>query len=354
MGWLHALRQRVRRTGDWDAQTLRAVYRAVGAREPDDQEVAATLERLHTAALSPAGLLAEIAASRPSPSADPRLSELGDPLAEFTDAQRERADSLEAMRHLSAPAFDTAWQASFPDDEELIVGQREYLQVHRRRFRELFNAVIALTDDAPRILEIGTSEASRLYRHFRPAAEMVTADRPVAQDYVGFTPEKSQRIADAQRHVAIDLEHADPATHRDLAAAGPFDMIVFTEVLEHLVARPVGLVAGLLSQLREQGILYITTPNFLSRANRRALTDGRNPQPFYPGSDANWDRHHHFREYTMRELIEVVHAAGGEVYAAYYSACWDHGPDAADGPPPADQRANLVVLARRKRADHAP
>lgn len=354
MGWLHALRRRVRRTADWDADTLRAVYRTVGESEPDQAEVADTLERLRSRALSPAGLLAELGVSRPSQPGDPRLSAPADPVPELDGVQHERARSLEAMRHLSAPAFDDAWRAAFPSDEELIVGQRDYLRVHRLRFRELFNAVVALTEDAPRILEFGTSEASRLYRHFRPTAEIVTADRPVAHDYIGFTPEKSRRIADARDHVAIDLEQADPATHPELTAAGPFDVIVFTEVLEHLVAPPARLVAGLLAQLSETGILYITTPNFLSRANRGALAAGRNPQPFYPGREADWDRHHHFREYTMRELIDLVHDAGGEVYAAYYSACWDHDAEVTAEPCPPDQRANLVMLARRGRAGSHP
>lgn len=258
------------------------------------------------------------------------------------------ADSLRRMEGLPAECFDALWAEVFgaPDALELIIGQGDYLRTHKRRFRELFNAFLALTPTAPRVLEFGTSEASRLYRRLKPETRLVTADRPVADDYIGFTPDKSRELASAAAHVAVDLERDDLAQADALREEGPFDFIVFTEVLEHLVAPPRPLLAGLLSHLAPGGRLYLTTPNFLCRRNRAILDAGRNPQPYYPGSDANWDRHHHHREYTMAELQDLLHDAGGTVEAAYYSGCWDPSDDTELQAWP-ELRGNLVLVAVR-------
>ena len=344
MDLLRPLRRRAARSGR-HAATVRAAFAAVIGRPPADTELADAAGRLDAGVLSVAELLAELARDRPAPGTPETVVTAPDPLTDLPAPARARATALADMTHLGPDDFDRAWRATIGAAEELVVGQRDYLRVHYRRFRELFNAVLALTGDNPRILEIGTSEASRLYRQLLPDAEVVTADRPVGDDYIGFTPARSRAIADARTHVSIDLERDDPGAHAELSAAGPFDLIVFTEVLEHLVTPPDTLIAGLLARIRPAGALYITTPNFLSRANRARIADGLNPQPFYPGSEANWDRHHHFREYTMRELLDLVAAAGGHVDTAYYSACWDE-PDREGHAHPA-QRANLVVVARR-------
>lgn len=271
-----------------------------------------------------------------------------DPCQALPREVQDTSAALADRTNLSQVAFTQAWTDAFahtPPDG-LIIGQEAYLHTHKQRFHELFNAVAALTTPRARILEFGTSEATRLYRQIRPECTLVTADRPVAEGYIGFTADKSRALAKSNDHVAIDLESADTATHPGLERCRPYDLIVLTEVLEHLVTNPETLIAGLIGHLRAGGFLYLTTPNFLARANRRAIIQGRNPQPFYPGRDADWDRHHHFREYTMAELLAIADACGAEVHAAYYSGCWDPVADAELDTQP-DLRGNLVMVLRR-------
>jgi hypothetical protein len=65
----------------------------------------------------------------------------------------------------------------------------------------------------------------------------------------------------------------------------------------------------------------------------------------FPRQDANWDAHHHVREYTMSELIEAVGEAGGRVRALNFSSCWDEPEHADHLAAHPDQRGNLVVVA---------
>jgi 2-polyprenyl-3-methyl-5-hydroxy-6-metoxy-1,4-benzoquinol methylase len=128
-----------------------------------------------------------------------------------------------------------------------------------------------------------------------------------------------------------------------LDALGVFDLVLLTEVLEHLPIHPADVLARVLPLLAPAGALYLTTPNFFAQAHVEALARGENPGAVYPAGDGNWDAHHHYREYEPVELAGFVAAAGGRVDAFHFSGCWD--------PPgvslPAHRRGNLVFVIRR-------
>jgi 2-polyprenyl-3-methyl-5-hydroxy-6-metoxy-1,4-benzoquinol methylase len=97
-------------------------------------------------------------------------------------------------------------------------------------------------------------------------------------------------------------------------AGGAFDFVVFSEVLEHLklpAARAVHEVAEL---LRPGGRLLLTTPNVARLAHIEALAAGENfLEPFdesIPPGDDPTDHIEHVREYSVREVVEAVEAAG--------------------------------------------
>ena len=128
---------------------------------------------------------------------------------------------------------------------------------------------------------------------------------------------------------------------------GPFDLVVFTEVLEHLSRHPVEVLRFLLKRLTFRGSLYLTTPNAFSHGKLQLIGRRRNPQQVFPRGDENWDAHYHSREYSMSELVEFVKEARGRVRAVHFSSCWDgpeHARHLAQHP---DQRSTLVVVVSR-------
>jgi len=257
--------------------------------------------------------------------------------------QSPTARLLQQSHHLDDAAYENAYQAKLADAAALIIGQREYLPQHKRRFHELFNACSYLLAHrpSPRLLEFGASEFSSFYKQLIPGLRLHLSDRPTPTDYIGFTERVGFERLGCDAYFAIDLEH--PAQLGVAQQPGPrprdYDLIVFAEVLEHLVVNPVDLLSGLLRLLKPEGFLYLTTPNLFRAENRERWLALENPQQIYPAADGNWDRHHHHREYGAAELLRFAQQAGGEVVAFYYSDCWDQPSECA-----LDERSNLVFL----------
>ena len=98
---------------------------------------------------------------------------------------------------------------------------------------------------------------------------------------------------------------------------------MFTEVLEHPTANPVEILQQLIHLLKPNGYIYLSTPNFFRRKNRAQFQNQENPQEVYPSGDNNWDAHHHYREYGLKEMLRFIKQSGGKTSALYFSNCWD-------------------------------
>ena len=255
-------------------------------------------------------------------------------------AEQPLSLALSRAGRLARADYERYYNAILSPERELIIGQRDYLPQHKERFWELFNACALLLDGraAPTLLEFGTSEFSAMYKQFFGDLTLHLSDRPAAADYIGFTEAVGYRVANCDRYVAVDLERL-PVAADDPFAGVRYDLIVFAEVLEHLVVNPVDLLRALLELLTPDGFLYLTTPNVFRAENRDKWLRMENPQQVYPAADGNWDGHHHHREYGAVELLRFVGGAGGEVVAFYYSDCWDASVELAPS-----ERSNLVFL----------
>ncbi len=254
------------------------------------------------------------------------------------------AKELQRCAALPRDRYDALWAEIFRSGRALVVGQAEYATAHQERFFELMNAALALARGlrAPRLLEFGPSEFSAMYARLVPELDLVLADRPVPADYVGFTEARCRAALGCTGYVAVDLASTADLDAK-LGALGRFDLVVLAEVIEHLPIHPVDVLARVLRLLAPDGALYLTSPNFFAQAHIDQLARGENPCAVYPAAEANWDAHHHYREYEAVEFAEFVRQAGGRVDAFYFSGCWD--------PPglalPAHRRGNMVFVVRR-------
>lgn len=305
----------------------RAVFRRVA--DPGGLETyAAALE----AGLSPAALLATFAASDEfRENRHGRLDDYDaqhDPaLAAFRPFANERlASELTSLVHLDVPVFERLHaEACARGHAPGMEYPADHLVFHKRRFAELLSAACRFTTGRarPRLLDVGSTQNLPWYKTLIPHAELIAADRPDGPVY-----------AEADDRIGLDLNGGDPGP---LLRRAPYDLIVFTEVLEHLSINPVVLLRQLIGALSRDGILYLTTPNFFRSENLKRIARRENPLPVYPVDNA--DRHHHTREYAMAELLGFVAEAGGRLEGWYFSDCWD------DVPVPVEERGNLVVIA---------
>jgi len=91
---------------------------------------------------------------------------------------------------------------------------------------------------------------------------------------------------------------------------GPYDLIVFAEVIEHLYTAPERVLRFLHSLLAPGGALILQTPNAAALRKRLKLLAGRNP---YERIRPDRSNPGHFREYTVAELLGILGQTGFSV-----------------------------------------
>jgi len=237
-------------------------------------------------------------------------------------------------RRVPEKSFESASKQSLDLMHKLPYGdQVEYLVSHKKRFYELCNYVAESIGDRKglKILDIGTSVNTLILKHLFADQLVVTADRLG----VNFSEK------DILPLLNVDLN--DPEL--DFFDFGDrYDIILFAEILEHLLANPRRVFQFLLKHLTRQGVLILTTPNFFNERNLRALSEGVNPQPIYPDYlKRGEENQYHIREYSRSELMEICDEAGGKIQAAIYSDCFD---DVSDIPE--FMKGNLVLFSVKK------
>jgi len=181
-----------------------------------------------------------------------------------------------------------------------------YLAFHRPRFEFLMKVVTDQVRVPFRILDIGPSPFTKMLRESLRA--------PV--DSLGLEPESA---SPAGRHYHFNLNDAqDPQKcRRDL---GPYDLVIFAEVVEHLFTAPELVLSYVHGLLAPGGSLIVQTPNAASLRKRIKLALGRNPferirlDPSNPG---------HFREYTAAELASILRQTGFAVKSSWRQFYFD-------------------------------
>lgn len=177
-----------------------------------------------------------------------------------------------------------------------------YWQRHEPRYRYLAAALEDLRRRMAvrRILDVGMSFEVPLLAGLFPDARV---------DCMGVYEDERFRPPRAYSFYNVDLNDAAMAA-RPLGDPPPrFDVIVFMEVLEHLIVPPELVLRFLGSLLSDGGHLVVTTPNAAWLKNRLKLLQGKNPFELLKPDRKNMG---HIREYTKPELQAAITAAGLE------------------------------------------
>lgn len=93
-----------------------------------------------------------------------------------------------------------------------------------------------------------------------------------------------------------------------------FDIILFSEVLEHLVVDPLKVFSELKRILKNSGYLLITTPNAARLTNIATLLKGGNIFDLYHPENGIFGRHN--REFTIDELKYILNQNGFKIIFA--------------------------------------
>lgn len=146
-----------------------------------------------------------------------------------------------------------------------------------------------------KILDIGTTPFTLFLKESYPHYEISTID---LTDLMKTRCEQKD----------IELRVCDLASQSIPFEDKYFDIVIFTEVFEHLFAPPTEIMREISRILCSGGKLIFSTPNFATLLNRIKLLIGICPMA--PADDQmkrGWVHGHgHIREYTMKEILSIL------------------------------------------------
>jgi hypothetical protein len=179
-----------------------------------------------------------------------------------------------------------------------------YLRTHARRYERLLELIRPLAPE--RLLVVGPSYETVLLRDAFPGATV---------DTLGWHDNRFP-LREHETHTQFDLN--DP----DYPQLEPHDVVVCSEVIEHLHVAAVPVLRFLATGLAGGGHLILQTPNATALAKRIRMLLGRNP---YDPIREEAGNPGHFHEHTVDELVEAVESAGLDVTRVLTENYFDHG-----------------------------
>jgi SAM-dependent methyltransferase len=192
--------------------------------------------------------------------------------------------------------------------------RQRYSEMHKARFADTLRLCQTHVREASaRTLDIGRSELTAVLKGYY--SDVHTLGLDPASDDGGHREESG---ISGVPHITFDLLNSPMIS--TWPECGRFNLIVFSEVLEHLWVAPEFVLAFLKHLLADGGILICTTPNAADISKRIRLAFGHNPNERLRLHAANPG---HIREYTSRELSEIGRrVALGCINQSYFN--WVH------------------------------
>lgn len=187
---------------------------------------------------------------------------------------------------------------SIKDEYEL-----EYFHFHKYRYRYILNKVSRLPlSKHARVLDVGCYPL-HLFAAFRQLGCSV---------YGISSPHEPIKAA----NIAVLNIETNPLPFKDSF----FELIIFSEIMEHLVVNPLIYLVKLKRVLAPGGTLLLTTPNAAGLHKLVPILMGHST--YFPLSELFATRfedgslyHRHNREYTLDEMVHILEKAGYSIKA---------------------------------------
>jgi 2-polyprenyl-3-methyl-5-hydroxy-6-metoxy-1,4-benzoquinol methylase len=201
---------------------------------------------------------------------------------------------------------------------EITFQNKSYLEYHALRFYQTFKVCRKLLENNKSILSIGAGSAyveAVLSRELNLSVTLV--DFPEA-----IKANKSYYDQKNFKYVSADLSSDDVNLKID-----PIDMILSSEIIEHIPRPPSSHFLKFEKYLKPGGLFVVTTPNLASLGYILLLVL---MQPLLPPAEKTFapvcfdNEGVHRREYVPKEMIEAMKQADIIYESTYYN--WFHKP----------------------------
>lgn len=215
-----------------------------------------------------------------------------------------------------APRYDEirdfVWSIDLPTPEA-----REYLKKHLHRIARTLS-LVPPPFETRRVLELGA------YMQMTPALQCVLGYDEVRGAYYGELGRADEKrlTANGKEVFRCFVDHFDAEKDGFPYPDGHFDAVLACEIFEHLLHDPMHMLLEINRVLTPGGSMILTTPNCSSYSTiANILLAIGHPQlhamyanPLRPDAEKDIP---HVREYTPKELAEVVKCAGFQVESLF-------------------------------------
>lgn len=187
----------------------------------------------------------------------------------------------------------------------------KYLKYHRYRFKTIFLSLPSLKAKI-KLLDIGTTPFTLFVKEFYPNYDVSTID---LTDLMEERCEKKD----------VTFKRCNLMKDKIPFENNSFDVVIFTEVFEHLFMPASKIFYEISYVLKKGGILIFGTPNYAKLSNRIELLFGINPQTSIEKMTRTGyvHGHSHVREYTMNECISILRNSGFSIKEANFERYWN-------------------------------
>jgi len=213
-----------------------------------------------------------------------------------------------------------------------------YFRYHYYRFLETLK--LGPPRPGTRLLDVGVVPGHLALCYRELGAEVVGLN-------ITLNPDWPPGVMDRLRRAGVTVVAADVTRDPLPFPDSSFDLVLFTEVLEHFEWHPEPALRECRRVLRPGGCLVLTTPNSAELGLRVRAALGRGcypPLDLFYGEAPEW-RHH--REYTMREVQALLTQAGFQVLRARAAPTWERAELRAHLDPSFEIRSKRRCLPRR-------
>jgi len=185
-----------------------------------------------------------------------------------------------------------------------------YSEVHGRRMKFLLGLVKEYHKEGGRIGDIGISPFS-----------CICSSEFGSNSFYSIIPDESFKKKEIECFDQLnffigDITRKEQVLNKEgrISNSEGFDIIVFSEVLEHLFSDDLTVLVNIRTLLKDDGILLLTVPNISSLWNRIRLLFGKNVL----GSkheiiNGVYGGYGHIREYTFKETLQLLSESGYKV-----------------------------------------
>lgn len=192
-------------------------------------------------------------------------------------------------------------RATYSEDEGVNEWAKNYLSIKAEYYDELYERVTAIASPDDAILEIGAVPCQFTY--------LLDAG---GYDVTGFDLDPS-RIAPFTNEHGLDVLECDIEREKFPIESNTVDVVLLTEVLEHLRINPLHTVREIRRVLRPGGVLYLTTPNQYNIQRLWDLVHGKGTIPFAHEEFSKIERIGHMghvREYAPADVRDLLEREG--------------------------------------------